>query len=142
MPVSSSALTAPLPNSQFHRPTSHFRIPLGSETRAELEIRSDPSGKRGILVESLPHLLKTSPCLFFLGRLSCGQIQNCLVRRTRKRGNHKEESSQGTESCRDGGSTPASPPLWLHYHPEQLAGLLSVLGSSLVPSMPALAPSP
>lgn len=66
-------------------------------------------------MESLPHLLKTSPCLFFLGRLSCGADTELLSKtdQKRKRGNAKSARAPAAEMA----AQPQPPPLPpLHYH--------------------------
>ena len=82
-------------------------------------------------MESLPHLLKTSPCLFFLGRLSCGADTELLSKtdQREREGNHRSQPGHQLQRWRLNPSLPTPPGCTTIA--EQLARPLSVLGSSL-----------
>ena len=64
-------------------------------------------------MESLPHLLKTSPRLFFLGRLSCGADTELLSKRDQRErereGNHHSQPGHQLQGWRFSPSLPTPP---------------------------------
>lgn len=94
-------------------------------------------------MESLPHLLKTSPRLFFLGRLSCGADTELLSKRDQREreGNRQSQPRHQRQRWRFSPSLPAPP--GCATITEQPAGPPSALSSSLSqPSQACPGPRP